>query len=307
MHLLRRETRSAARPVQAPPAKGLPSVPARRLAGAALAFISLAGCAGQQETPVDWWHDLQGGVIAEHRPPPPGADLPYPNINTTPPKPVLPSESYRRTLTTSLIAQRDEAERAAARHPIESFTPSPPAPAAPAARSNAAAETANATIPAAEAPSPKPAPQPVSTATPGLRLAGAAVDEPQLPAIPDAPPPPPSFITPPAQPVPAPPAPPPAQVTGPGISVLFATGSAVLDASQHPPINEAAKRHGKLLIEGHGDSTSDSPAGQQAALALALRRAQAVAKQALIDGVQPDAMILSANPFGRGVILRSVP
>ena len=30
--------------------------------------------------PVSWWHDLQGGKIAEERPPPPGADQPYPNL-----------------------------------------------------------------------------------------------------------------------------------------------------------------------------------------------------------------------------------
>jgi len=41
----------------------------------------LAGCAG----PVGLYHDVEGGAIAQARQPPPGADLPYPNLASVPP------------------------------------------------------------------------------------------------------------------------------------------------------------------------------------------------------------------------------
>ena len=51
------------------------------------AFVLLvSGCSsGPSLNPVTWWHDLQGGKIAEQRPPPPGADEPYPNLASVPP------------------------------------------------------------------------------------------------------------------------------------------------------------------------------------------------------------------------------
>jgi len=52
-----------------------------RLAPAIPAALALwlAGCSSfpSSMNPVSWWHDLQGGKIAEERPPPPGADQPY--------------------------------------------------------------------------------------------------------------------------------------------------------------------------------------------------------------------------------------
>jgi len=44
----------------------------------------LAGCAG----PVQLYHNAEGGAIAQTRQPPPGADLPYPNLADVPPEPV---------------------------------------------------------------------------------------------------------------------------------------------------------------------------------------------------------------------------
>ncbi len=46
--------------------------------------LSLAGCAG----PVALYHNAEGGAIAQARQPPPGADLPYPNLADVPPEPV---------------------------------------------------------------------------------------------------------------------------------------------------------------------------------------------------------------------------
>ena len=41
----------------------------------------LAGCSSvfrSSINPVSWWHDMEGGEIAKQRPPPPGANEPYP-------------------------------------------------------------------------------------------------------------------------------------------------------------------------------------------------------------------------------------
>ncbi|MDQ2802201.1 MAG: hypothetical protein M3Y41_05760, partial [Pseudomonadota bacterium] len=62
-------------------------------AGLASALLLLAGCGGVERmydsqlttaTPVDWWHQLEGGTIAEQRPPPPGLGQPYPNLDQVP-------------------------------------------------------------------------------------------------------------------------------------------------------------------------------------------------------------------------------
>ena len=55
----------------------------RRLGGACsvLLAVVLAGCSG----PLGLYHRLEGGAIARHRQPPPGANLPYPNLASVPP------------------------------------------------------------------------------------------------------------------------------------------------------------------------------------------------------------------------------
>ena len=72
----------------------------RQVAAVLVCLVSLAGCekVGDQvsnfydsklplDQPEDWWHQLQGGMIAEQRPPPPGAADPYPNLDQVPPRP----------------------------------------------------------------------------------------------------------------------------------------------------------------------------------------------------------------------------
>ena len=68
--------------------------------------------------PVSWWHDLQGGKIAEERPPPPGADQPYPNLATVPPKPAAPDRAALANIASALIADRTNAQHVAAAAPI---------------------------------------------------------------------------------------------------------------------------------------------------------------------------------------------
>jgi len=282
--------------------------------------LLLTACGNQNPvmTPVGWWHDLQGGEIAATRPPPPGGDLPYPKLGTIPPKPILPSENLRVTLRDQLAQQRDAAERLAAARPIDTLPPPPPPPPASAAPP---ADTANATLPGAEAAPRKPqaasaaattppAPAPDGGPAPGtaVTLAGAPADQTGLPDIPEAPPPPASFESTAALPAPTPPPPLPAPVPSAflGNTVLFATGSAVLDPSQTETVKGAAAKRGKghIDVEGHGDALADSPEAQLAAIDLGLKRAQAVAEALEKQHVPAEAIRLSATPFGRGASLR---
>jgi outer membrane protein OmpA-like peptidoglycan-associated protein len=296
--------------------------------------LSACGNGSTVETPASWWHDLEGGQIAKDRPPPPGADQPYPLLGNIPARPVVPSNSFRQTVQTQLTQQRDDTERLAARTPIE-FVPAPPPGQAPVA----ADDTANATLPGADAAAPPqskaanpaaPPPNPPAPSTapgataaamaappaPGtpITVAGAPLDEatPNLPPIPDAPPPPASFEGVPALPAPTPPPPlpahtPPAQA---GLPVLFRPGDATLDNSQMPTLHDAANHrgHGNILVEGHGDTTSDSPAAQQTALELGLKRAEAIAHALTHDlHVPQDRVRLSATAFGRDASVRLIP
>lgn len=270
---------------------------------------ALAGCGAQNPvmTPVGWWHDLQGGEIAATRPPPPGAHDPYPKLGTVPPKPVLPGSGLRNTVRDQLATERDTAERIAARTPISTLPPPPPPP-PPAQTVSAGSETANATLPAAETP-PAPAKPAAADAPQPLIIAGTPEDPSGLPAIPASPPAPASFETVQAQPAPSPMPAPRGAITAAGDQVLFATGSAVLDASQGETLGGAVARrgHGRIDVEGHGEAISDSPAGQEAALGLALQRASVIAAALEKRGVPEKSIILSATAFGRGAALRIVP
>src|ERR1700761_5090197 len=63
------------------------------------------GCSSNPTSgPIDWWHRQQGGEIAKERPAPPGANQPFPNIATVPPKPTPTNPEELKKLTDSLIA-----------------------------------------------------------------------------------------------------------------------------------------------------------------------------------------------------------
>lgn len=136
-------------------------------------MLALCGCARDPvQTPVAWWHQLQGGAIAEQRPPPPGENLPYPQLGTTPARPALPDALTRDRLREELAAEREAAVRRAARNPIvvvQTARPSPnPAP---------PPQAANATLVAAE-PQPPSGPTQVGSPAP----VGAASPAPSPPA-----------------------------------------------------------------------------------------------------------------------------
>jgi outer membrane protein OmpA-like peptidoglycan-associated protein len=162
-----------------------------RSAQAVLASIGLllSGCSSfpSSMNPVTWWHDLQGGKIAEQRPPPPGADQPYPNLATVPPKPAEPDRAALANIANGLIADRTNTQRADAAAPIadpsspsaspalfgKGTVPPPPPPPPP------GTTTASASLPAADAPPAPPSPTPSpSPATVGPAPAAAPAKAP---------------------------------------------------------------------------------------------------------------------------------
>ncbi len=264
----------------------------------------LGGCSGGATlasiNPVDWWHGLEGGPIAQTRPPPPNADAPYPNLGSVPAKPPPPDKAAQARVAGALVADRANAVYDASIAPI----PTPPPTVRPPRPDSGAPDQANASLAAATAP-PAPRPEPPPAAGPVARKAPvapvAAADLPapaaappagiDMPAIPDAPPP----ATPPAPP-------PPAPIAGAPVAIPFPPGSAVLPAAGLAPIKQLAllRGPGVIAVTGFGDAASTDPSAQSAALPLALDRARAVAAGLLADGVPATSIRIGAEPQGSG-------
>jgi outer membrane protein OmpA-like peptidoglycan-associated protein len=300
------------------------AVVARRQVWPALAACWLmAGCSDPLAAPVDLYHDLEGGEIAAQRPPPPGAGQPYPKLGTVPAKPTMPDPAYRRALQAQLQAERDRTERIAADTPLVVVPPlpsaAPPPQAGQPAGANATLATADAPAvpakPQAAAPSPvqaAPAAEPGATIPATLTILGAASpgDAAGFPEIPPAPPPPASFEGVPSLPAPTPRIIPVALADTPtGTPVFFPLGSAILPPAQIQALKDVVshRKHQTIDIIGLGEAASDTPDGQALAIALALKRADAVAHALAGMHVPPSAMQLGARAFGRGVVLRLLP
>lgn len=165
------------RPTEAKGARG--AVQGKRVAGLACvgltAFLAACSSVPAALNPVKWWHGLQGGTIAEQRPPPPGADDPYPNLGTVPPRPAPSDPKLRQQIADGLIADRGNAQHDAAG--VQLADPSnpnaapglfgrgtarPPAPPPPGG--------ASASFPATDATAPPPSAPPMATE----RAAGVA-------------------------------------------------------------------------------------------------------------------------------------
>src|SRR6185437_15119886 len=79
--------------------------------GAAIGAALLGGCSTMGSiNPVNWWHGMEGGKIAEQRPPPPGANDPYPNLASVPARPAPPDKDAMKRLTDALVADRSNAQ-----------------------------------------------------------------------------------------------------------------------------------------------------------------------------------------------------
>ncbi len=199
------QPRGARKPVQAGRPRRLGPLTALPLA----ALLVSCGPGRTSLNPADWWHDMEGGEIAKDRPPPPGANQPYPNLATVPPKPAPPDKEAMKQLTDSLIADRTNAQHEAEQTPL----PDPSSPAASPGLFGAG------TLP----PPPKPAP-------PGQASASLAAA-----SAPGGPPPPAGQA--PFQPAPrAPNGPAPAPAPAP----LKAVQSAPLEPAAAPPAPAAA-------------------------------------------------------------------
>ncbi len=298
------------------------------LAVAAMLSVLTSGCGtGSDSGPIDWWHQLEGGRIAEARPPPPNADAPYPNLASVPARPTATAAAVRARIASELQTDRRDAAYAA-NQPIIPPAPIRAAPPPPPAEGGIGASLAAATagapppaaVPAAAAPVPARAaptsvPSAMPTAIPSAQAAPTApVGAVPMPAIPSAPPPAPRLpgvagVTAPTQFRPAPPpaaAPPAVVVPGAPAGIAFQPRSAVLPEAAPATLRQLAGTRGDrdILVVGYGDSTAADPAVQAASLQLAFARARSIATILAQAGVQPGAILLSAQARGRGGVAR---
>lgn len=292
----------------------------------------LAGCSSMSSmNPVNWWHDLEGGKIAEQRPPPPGADDPYPNLANVPAKPTPPNRDTLRKMTEGLVADRQNAQYTAAASPLAdpssptaspglfgSGTLPPPPPAPPRAPGSASASLDAATAPPARAMTEPPAPPlpapikpvqsaPLTAPEPATAVAAPLPPQPRVvpPQAAEPPPRPPAAPSPVAS---AAPVPAPSPSSGSATNLAFDPGSAALTPGSAEAVKQvAAHRQAQtVVLTGYGDAASSDPAAQSAALTLAMSRAQAVANALNAAGVPASAIRIGGEAAGRGVSLRLI-
>ncbi len=266
----------------------------------------LAGCSDRlPDQALDLYHNLQGGPIAEQRPPPPGADDPYPNLGTTPARPPAADPAQQQRIEDTLAAQRDAADAAAARDPLRALPPTPPLPKPPPADPNGDIVTV-AGAPAPPAPpvpprAPPPPPMPDIDSVPPLPTPVVSGPMPELAAAP--PPPPTGFGVPSPLPPPTPPitaAPPPGLPNG--VAVAFTPGSSTLPPSANLTLRRFALAHhsAAVAVVGRGDGEAHDVDGKVRALELALKRANAIANALNAAGLPPGKVTLRAEAAGTG-------
>ena len=276
---------------------------------AVMIALALPGCTRTVNGAVDLYHGLEGGPIAEQRPPPPGVDAPYPNLGTTPARPAAPDLAAEARIGDTLAAQRDAATAAAAKDPLKALPPAVPPPPKPAA---ADPNSNKVVVDAAPSPPPSPAPaKPPATVAPSLDnvpALAAAVQPGPLPELAGGPPPSPVGLGTPAS---APPAPTP-QVAAPtvpavpnGVSVAFTPGSSVLPPSANLTIRRFAIAHRgvAIAVTGRGDGGGKTPEAQSQAMELGLKRAAAMAASLGASGVAPANIRLHADAIGTASVV----
>jgi hypothetical protein len=134
-------------------------------------LLMLGGCSDVPDriNPVSWWHHLEGGEIAQDRPPPPNPNAPFPKIAAQPTRPAGMPDWEWNQLSATLAATRSSAQAYAAQNPIPTLSQTAPPPAA--ARPKPVRVTA---APAAPAPAPPAdSTQSAATAAEIARLAAA--------------------------------------------------------------------------------------------------------------------------------------
>ena len=278
------------------------------VAGVACAAVAagLGGCAGRSpiDAGADLFHGLEGGAIAEQRPPPPGADAPYPSIGTIPQRPGAPDVLAQQRIADQLATQRDAATTAANNSPLTALppTPAPPKPAVLDPNAN------RVVVDAAASPTPPPGQPPVVPAAAGIDsvpAVPAAVASGPLPSFAAGPPTPAvglGVVLGPPAPTAAAPVPPPQPAPGGAVTIVFTPGSATLPPSA--PLNlrrfALAHRGAAVTITGKGEAVLPNPDAQARALDLGLRRAQAIAAALASAGVAAANLHLRAQAAGQG-------
>jgi outer membrane protein OmpA-like peptidoglycan-associated protein len=101
----------------------------------------------------------------------------------------------------------------------------------------------------------------------------------------------------------------PAPSTGQTATIVFVEKASNLSAPAADEVKAfAAKRgNGTIVVTGYGDSTSDNPDAQSAALDLGLSRAQSIVETLKASGVPGTAIRVSAEASGRGASLHLLP
>lgn len=217
--------------------KGKPEPRLRQAAWAAVlvaAAMSLAGCKGGGliGSGEGLYHDLQGGRIAEQRPPPPGVNDPFPNLGMIPKRPAAPDIVAQQKLADQLASQRDQAEQSAAASPLTPRPAPPPVPKPPAAPDPNANRVV---VDAAPAPVPKPTPAaPPAAATP------ASVPASPVPGIASVPAVVPAVVSGPLPTLAAAPPPLPVGLDGVNAVAAAAAGSTTVGAAPAPAVPAAA-------------------------------------------------------------------
>ncbi|MCB8881572.1 hypothetical protein ACELLULO517_15085 [Acidisoma cellulosilytica] len=120
-------------------------------------LLLLAGCSDVPNSidPVSWWHNMEGGAIAQDRPPPPNPKAPFPHLAAAPKRPAGMPDAEWADLKAALTAQGANAHQYAADNPIPTLPTTP---------ANGAAQT------------PKPAPVPAKPPAAAVTAAQAPTD-----------------------------------------------------------------------------------------------------------------------------------
>ncbi|AHI26470.1 hypothetical protein BGC31_06200 [Komagataeibacter xylinus] len=312
--------------------------PSRQAATARTALLALlatgvAGCAHHQDTVdsvSDWYHNYQGGVIGQQRPPPPGTHQPYPKVGLGPATtPELPSPELREDITADLEAQRELNQRQdAIMGTMPTAADIPPIPSHPAGNGGGQSASLAAADDGAQAGQqatggagrPKSERGMAHQAEPVRDSRGQLVmpevtetvsDTPEaipanLPAIADGPPELPSVggISLPDNAARDGMDLPSYHLATPddGDAVRFLPGSDQIEDGEEDVVGSIVKQRGNrfVIVNGYGNAATATAEGQTAALNLALLRTRTLASMLRARGVPANRIVVHAHAFGNG-------